>query len=56
MHMFIPNRLEIAEHPEIDVLPLNILFAKSKVQDARLSPALRSMPRTCLHCKSMRSE
>lgn len=36
MHLFIPNRLEIEEHPEIDVLPLNILFAKSKVQDGKL--------------------
>jgi len=35
MYMFIPNRLEIAEHPEIDVLPLNILFARSKVQDGK---------------------
>ena len=36
MYMFIPNRLEIPEHPEIDVLPLNILFAKSKVQDKKV--------------------
>jgi hypothetical protein len=36
MYIFIPNRLEIPEHPEIDVLPLNILFAKSKVQDGRV--------------------
>ena len=36
MYMFIPDRLEMAAHPEIDVLPLNILFAKSKVQDGKL--------------------
>jgi hypothetical protein len=34
--MFIPIRLEIAEHPEIDVLPLNILFAKSTARDGML--------------------
>jgi glycerate-2-kinase len=36
MHMFIPNRIEIAEHPEIDVLPLTILFAKSDVQGDKI--------------------
>lgn len=36
MYIFIPNRLEIAEHPEIDVLPLNMLFTKSKVQDGKV--------------------
>lgn len=36
MYMFTPKRLYIADHPEIDVLPLNILYAKSKVTNGQL--------------------
>ena len=35
-HMFIPHRLRIAGHPAIDVLPLDIVFAKSKVQNGKV--------------------
>ena len=36
LHMFIPHRVHIAGHPAIDVLPLNIVFAKSKVQNGKV--------------------
>lgn len=36
MYVFIPNRLEVLDHPGIDVLPLNILFVKSKEQDGKV--------------------
>ena len=36
MHVFVPNRLHLAEHPEIDVLPLNVLFARSTPQNDNL--------------------
>ena len=34
--MFVPNRLHIAGHPAIDVLPKDIVFAKSKVQNGKV--------------------
>jgi len=36
MQMFVPQRLKIHDRPEIDVLPLNVLFAASRVVDGRL--------------------
>jgi len=56
MYMFIPNRLELTEHPEIDVLPLNILFAKSKTQDGKVvtGSALYSPDISTLHVDAHR--
>jgi hypothetical protein len=36
LDMFIPKRLHIANHPEIDELPLNLLFTNSKQQNGDL--------------------
>ena len=36
LHMFVPNRLHITGHPAIDVLPRDIVFAKSKVQNGKV--------------------
>jgi hypothetical protein len=54
--MFIPNRLEIAEHPEIDVLPLNIHLSKSKVQNKKVvtGSAIYSPDLSTLHIDAHR--